>query len=446
MKRCPSGSLAVVSFLAAATVFLALVAPDIGLALQDPPAEAQEPNAGPEGRGGGRGQGRGRGAGGGGGRGANPLGDGPWDIETETGTVHVTLVTKELNRPWGIAFLPNGDMLVTERAGRLRVIRDGVLDPEPIGGLPEIRAAGLGGLLDVALHPDFEQNRRVYFVYGKPGPEDNPAYSAPTVSRARWDGGATLENVEDIFTGGAFGGRDAPRGCCGQGPSDGNSIGSRLAFDADGFLYVTLGDRNYGELSQDPSSLLGKIVRLRDDGTVPPDNPFVGREGFHPAIYTLGHRNPLGLFIEPETGEIWETEFGPRGGDELNRIEAGKNYGWILVTEGEHYNSEPAVLGKNSAEGMEDPILFWAPSINPGNLTFYHGDKIPQWEGQMLMGAMSRSVLRATFDAEGNPTGQERMLTELGQRFRDVTTGPDGYVYLLTDETAGAVLRIESVR
>jgi glucose/arabinose dehydrogenase len=199
-------------------------------------------------------------------------------------------------------------------------------------------------------------------------------------------------------------------------------------------------------MSQNPATHIGKILRLRDDGTVPPDNPFVGRAGYKPEIYTLGHRNPLGLTIHPTTGDMWSTEFGPRGGDELNRIEAGKNYGWILVTEGEHYNNEPSAKGKNSVPGMEDPVLFWSPSINPGNLIFYEGDRFPAWKGNMLMAAMSRSVLRATFDAQGKPTGQERMFTELKQRFRDVRMGPDGFIYLLTDETAGAVLRIEPGR
>jgi glucose/arabinose dehydrogenase len=184
-------------------------------------------------------------------------------------------------------------------------------------------------------------------------------------------------------------------------------------------------------------------VRIRDDGTIPAGNPFVGMDGYKPDLYTIGHRNPLGLTIHPATGELWSTEFGPRGGDELNRIEAGKNYGWILVTEGEHYNNEPAALGKNSAPGMEDPVLFWAPSINPGNLAFYDGDRFPAWRGDMLMATMSRSLLRASFDETGNPIGQERMLTELGQRFRDVRQGPDGFFYLLTDETEGAMLRIE---
>jgi glucose/arabinose dehydrogenase len=373
-----------------------------------------------------------------------PLGDGPWDLETEEQTIHVTVVTKGLDHPWGMVFLPNGDMLVTERPGRLRVLRDGGLDPTPINGLPAIRAAVIGGLLDIALHPDFEDNRLVYFSYSKPDASE-PSLATTAVARARWDGGSALADVEDVFVADswyspAIAGEN--NRCCGQGPADG-SYGSRIVFDRAGFLYVTIGDRNWGEKAQDPTSHLGKIVRIRDDGTIPEDNPFAGREGYKADLYTIGHRNPLGLTIHPRTGELWETEFGPRGGDELNHIEAGKNYGWILVTEGAHYNGDPTVLGKNGAPGMVDPVLFWAPSINPGNLAFYNGRRLRAWRGDMLMAAMGRTLLRVRFDSAGKPVHQERMLTELGQRLRDVRVGPDGFIYVLTDETAGAMLRIE---
>ena len=375
---------------------------------------------------------------------AEPLGDGPWELDTELGPIRVSVVSQDLERPWGMAFLPNGDMLVTERPGRLRVIRDGVLDPVPIAGLPAIRAALIGGLLDIALHPDFDQNRLIYFAYAKPDPGE-PALATLAVARARWDGGATLADVEDVFVADAWHSAaiaGSIERCCGQGPADG-SHGGRIVFDADGLLYITSGDRNWGEKAQDPSSHLGKIVRIRDDGTVPADNPFLGRDGYKPGLYTLGHRNPLGLTIHPVTGELWSTEFGPRGGDELNRIEAGKNYGWILVSEGAHYNEEPTALGASSVPGMQDPVLYWVPAINPGNLVFYAGEPFPAWRGNLLIATMSRSLLRASFDAAGHPVAQERMLTELGQRLRDVRQGPDGLVYVLTDETAGAMLRIE---
>jgi aldose sugar dehydrogenase len=375
-----------------------------------------------------------------------PLGDGPWELETEKGPVRVTVVTKDLERPWALVFLPDGNMLLTERPGRLRVMRDGVLDPRPIEGLPAIRAAVIGGLLDLALHPDFEQNGLVYFAYSKPDTEE-PSLATLAVARARWDGGYALEDLEDVFVADAWyspqiaGSNDR---CCGQGPADG-SYGSRIIFDDDGYLYITVGDRNWGERAQDPSTHLGKIVRIHDDGRVPEDNPFMDEEGYLPDIWTLGHRNPLGLTIHPETRELWSTEFGPRGGDELNLIERGKNYGWMLVTSGAHYDGTPQALGTDSVPGMEDPVLAWTPAINPGNLLFYYGERFPEWRGDMLMAAMSRTLLRASFDHAGNPTGEERMLTELGQRFRDVRLGPDGYIYLLTDETAGAMLRIEPV-
>ena len=192
--------------------------------------------------------------------------------------------------------------------------------------------------------------------------------------------------------------------------------------------------------SQDPSSDIGKIVRLRDDGSIPPDNPFPRKAGYKSEIYSLGHRNPLGLTIHPVTGELWSIEFGSRGGDELNRTQAGKNYGWIKTTHGTRYDGTP---GGEPQPGMEEPVLFWVPSINPGNLTFYNGTKFPQWKNDLLIATMTRCVLRVTFDEKGYPTGQEKMLTESKQRFRDARTGPGGYIYLLTDETLGSVLRME---
>lgn len=369
------------------------------------------------------------------------LGDGPWDLATERQKIHVSVLTKGLDHPWAIAFVPGGDMLVTERDGRLRVIRKGVLDPAPITGLPDILRGGLGGLMDIALHPNFARNRLIYMSYSKPGATVRDQ-STLAVMRARWDGGSTLTDARDIFVADAwYGAAPLPARCCGQGPASG-SYGSRIAFDRKGYLFITSGDRNYGERVQDPSNHFGKILRLNDDGSVPKDNPFVGKPGYKPEIWSTGHRNPLGLFFHPKTGALWETEFGPRGGDELNRIERGKNYGWIDVTQGAHYNGEPA-KGVKGVPGMEDPVLTWAPSINPGNLVFYTGNRFPGWKGDMLMPNMSRSLLRVTFDGKGNPVGQERMLTDLKQRLRDIRIGPDGNLYVLTDETAGAVLRIE---
>jgi len=421
-------ALAGIALLAAAPPSVAQQAP----AAQ--PAPAGQPPAAPGGaqppRGGGRPQ-------------TPALGDGPWDFTSEGARLHVTVVTKGLDHPWGMAFLPNGDLLITERAGRLRVVRDGVLDPTPVAGMPAVRAVVIGGLGDVVLHPNYRRNQLIYFAYSKPDVQDT-SLSTLAVARARFDG-AALTDVEDVFLAAdwyssALAGQN--NRCCGQGPADA-SFGARLAFGRDGMLYVTSGDRNWGEKAQEPSSHLGKIVRITDDGKVPRDNPFVGREGYKPEIYTLGHRNPLGLTVHPDTGALWSTEFGPRGGDELNLIEAGNNYGWILTTHGAHYNGDPVVRGAGPVPGMVEPLLYWVPSINPGNIAFYSADKFPSWRGDLLLATMTRSLVRIDFDAAGRPGNQEKLLTDLGQRFRDVRQGPDGLVYLLTDETAGAVLKIE---
>ena len=424
-------ALAGIALLAAGAPSLAQQAP----AVQPAPAAAQPavaaPGAAQAPRGGGRPQ-------------TPALGDGPWDFTSEKARLHVTVVTTGLDHPWGMTFLPDGDLLITERAGRLRVVRDGVLDPTPLAGMPAVRAVVIGGLGDVVLHPNYRRNRLIYFAYSKPDVQDT-SLSTLAVARARFDGGAALTDVEDVFVAAdwyssAMAGQNGR--CCGQGPADA-SFGARLAFGRDGMLYITGGDRNWGEKAQEPSSHLGKIVRITDDGKVPRDNPFVGREGYKPEIYTLGHRNPLGLTVHPQTGALWSTEFGPRGGDELNLIEAGNNYGWILVTHGAHYNGDPVARGPGPGPGMAEPVLYWVPSINPGNIAFYSADKFPGWRGDLLLATMTRSLVRIDFDDAGKPGNQEKLLTDLGQRFRDVRQGPDGLVYLLTDETAGAVLKIE---
>jgi glucose/arabinose dehydrogenase len=385
------------------------------------------------------------------------LASGPWDFGQGAARYHVSIVTKGLDHPWGIAFLPDGDLLVTERPGRLRVIRKGALDPTPISGLPsDIVGAGLGGMLDVALHPNFAQNHLIYFTYSKQHPDPsqcpdriNNCMATLAVGRARWDGGASLADVKDIIVTKGYEGGGPGTNPKYLGPASG-SFGSRLAFDKAGYLYVSSGDRNFPAISQDPQSHNGKILRLRDDGSVPPDNPFVNNKAYLPEIYTLGHRNPLGLYFHPVTGELWESEEGPQGGDEVNIIKAGKNYGWPEVGLGRHYTGESMTKGF-SAPGYEEPIVFWVPAIAISGLSIYDGDAFPQWKGQVFVGAMragtGQFVARVTFNNKGLPTGRDHsMLADLHQRVREVRPGPDGLVYVLTDETFGAVLRIEPAR
>jgi glucose/arabinose dehydrogenase len=449
------------------------------LAQQAPAPGAGAPvQGGAPGAPGAAGQGRRGGGGGGGGARGNPLGDGPWEYGNGPNRFRVSVITKGIDYPWGIAFLPDGDLLVTGRGGNnpaMHVIRKGVLDPTPLSGLPPVykeNAGGLGGLLDVSLHPQFAKNRLVYWVYSKSG-GDKGATTA--VARGRWDGGSALTEVKDILVADAWlggaapansecgrgGGRGAQGGAqaatqtddndrialgCSVGPTSG-SYGARLAWDKAGLLYVSLGDRNTPKLAQEPGSHIGKILRIRDDGSVPPDNPFVGRAGWKPEIYSYGHRNPLGLWYRESNGEIWSTEEGPQGGDELNLIKAGKNYGWPLYGLGRNYDG--SIIGRGfSGPDIEDPVVFWVPAIAISGLSFYEGDKFPAWRNQAFVGGMRNGtgqfVARVTFNARGLPTARDHsMLADLRQRIREVKPGPDGNLYVLTDHAPGAVLKIE---
>lgn len=427
--------------LAASCVAVAMLVGAVAVgSAQNPPAPAAGQGAAAQGAG------RGGRAGGGPPPVVDTLGEGPWTLTNRR--LRVSVLTKGLDHPWGIAFIPGGDMLVTERPGRLRVIRNGKLDPTPLGPLPAIAGEGLGGMLDVTLHPNFAQNRLIYFAYSKPGEGwragrgGNPN-STTAVYRARWDGGSTLTDGKDILVSlPYYGGPGSPQGV---GPATG-SHGARLVFDKDGALFVSLGDRNYPPASQDMNSHIGKILRIRDDGTVPADNPFVGKPGVKPEIWTSGHRNPLGLYINPVDGTLWSTEEGPQGGDELNKIEKGKNYGWPEVSLGRNYDGTPAPKGF-TAPGFEEPVVFWVPAIAISGLSWYNGEQFPYWKGQAFVGGMrnntGKHVQRIQFNQQGLPTGRELLFGELNQRIREVKPGLDGNLYLLTDETFGAIIKVE---
>ncbi|HWP64590.1 MAG TPA: PQQ-dependent sugar dehydrogenase [Candidatus Limnocylindria bacterium] len=337
-------------------------------------------------------------------------------------------VARDLEHPWGLAFLPDGRMLVTERPGRLRIVeKDGTVS-RPLGGAPKVLAAGQGGLLDVALSPRFAEDRRVYLSYAEPG--DGGAGTA--VARGRL-GASALEDVQVIW-------RQTPK------VSGGNHFGSRLVFTRDGLLFVTLGDRYaYREKTQDLSTTLGKIVRITPDGGVPERNPFVGRAGVRPEIWSYGHRNVQAAALHPATGALWTVEHGPRGGDELNHPEAGKNYGWPIITYGIDYSG--ARIGEGTAKpGMEQPVYYWDPVIAPSGAVFYTGDAFPEWKGSLFVGSLTPGLLVRLVIENGRVTTEERYLGELGRRIRNVRQGPDGLLYLLTDHPDGQLLRLEPAR
>jgi glucose/arabinose dehydrogenase len=360
---------------------------------------------------------------------ATPLPGGAQDkkpgLETKEATLKVRKVARGLEFPWGLAFLPDGRMRVTERPGRLRIIdKDGKIS-EPLKGVPEVFAEQQGGLLDVAVDPKFTENGLVYLSYSERGQSG----AGTAVARGKL-GEVGLENVEVIF-------RQKPK------VDRGLHYGSRLVFAPDGKLFVTLGERFKFAPAQDLSTTLGKIVRINPDGSVPEDNPFVGQEGKLPEIYSYGHRNPQGAAIHPETGKLWETEFGPLGGDELNIIEPGKDYGWPLVSWGKHYDGKEIPDPPTRPE-FTDAIKYWSPVISPSGITFYTGDKIPGWKGNLLIAGLSaQGIVRLTLDGD-KVVDEERI--PLKARIRDVVQGPDGAVYALTDKPDGSILRITQMR
>jgi glucose/arabinose dehydrogenase len=362
-----------------------------------------------------------------------PLRDGPFLYHTaEQQDVRVSIVTRGLEYPYSIAFLPTGEMLVTERAGRLRIVRNGMLDPHSISGGPPSRWGGKSGsvgashgYMNVLVHPHYAQNHWIYLSYNKPLDEKNTTLA---VVRARLDKGALTE-LKDIFVGENMHGTIS------------------LAMTPDGMLWVATG----GDAAQDPMSLIGKVLRLRDDGSVPPDNPFAGKAGYRPEIYTLGHRSSMGLIVNPASREVWLSEMGPNGGDEINILRAGRNYGWPLVSLGRTYPGPwQAKINEPTHAGFEPPVIYWMPSISVSGLTFYTGDKLPKWKGDLFVGGLRMGEVPGTghldrilFNDQMEELRRESLLSDLQQRIRDVKQGPDELLYVATDESQGAILRIE---
>jgi len=356
-----------------------------------------------------------------------------------TSAVHdyrVVTVVDGLVQPWSIAFLPGGDMLITERPGRLRIVRQGKLLPQPVDGIPKVFTSSQGGLLEVMPHPDFTSNRLLYLTYSKAGATD--AQATTTLIRGRFENDR-LTNVQQLFEATA------------QGR---NHFSGKIAFDGKGYLFLSAGDRQAppeGNLeahpAQDVSNHQGKIIRLHDDGRVPADNPLLKRPGARPEIWSYGHRNVQGLAIHPVTGDLWANEHGPQGGDELNRIQPGMNYGWPVIGYGVNYTTGAAIHAGTHRDGMQQPVNVWVPSIGISGLMIYTGDKFPQWKGNMFAGGMNGQQLsRLTLDGQ-RVVSQELLVQRMG-RIRDVRQGPDGYIYLVTDDREGKptpVYRMEPV-
>ena len=354
------------------------------------------------------------------------------DVKTNPDFQNIT-VLENLEHPWGLVWLPNGSMLITERPGRLRIARDGVLDPTPIPGAPEVFAENQGGLLDIALHPRFEENRLVYFTYS----HGTNSANRTRIARATFDGGA-LSDWRVIFE-------------VSQTKNRGQHFGSRLVWLPDGTLLASIGDGGNppveleGEFirqqAQNLSSHLGKVIRINDDGSIPSDNPFANDAEAAPEVWSYGHRNIQGLAFDSTTNQVWATEHGSRGGDEVNLVEAGENYGWPIVTHSREY-SGGLISPEKSLPGMVDPKVVWTPSIAPSGLAVYTGATFPEWRGNLFAGGLvSRDIRRIELDESGNVVNEESIA--IGQRVRDVRQGPDGLLYVLTDASNGRLIRLE---
>jgi glucose/arabinose dehydrogenase len=353
--------------------------------------------------------------------------------QREAGVAYqVTTVAQQLERPWGLAFLPNGALLITEKPGRLRVLENGRLSA-PVAGVPAVDAGGQGGLLGVAVDPGFARNGLVYLAFAEPHPDgsNNTAVARGRLVSAA-GGPSRLEGVQVIWR---------------QTPSMTSSghFGGRLVFGRDGTLYVTTGERmiTRGRMqAQRLDGALGKVVRINPDGSTPADNPFVGRPGAKPEIFSIGHRNIQAAAINPRTGELWEVEHGTRGGDEINIVRRGRDYGWPTIAYGIEYAGGPITGGITRKAGMEQPIYYWDPVIAPSGMAFYEADLFPAWKGSLFVGGLAdQRLTRLTLDGD-RVVGEERLLGELGERIRDVIVGPDGALYIATDNARGRVLRV----
>lgn len=344
---------------------------------------------------------------------------------TVAARIKVETLAAGLSYPWDLVFLPSGEVLVSERAGRLRRLVDGSLQPDPVSGLPDVLAQGEGGLLGLALHPDFLNNHWLYYAYTYETPEG----STLRLGRARYHNGA-LSDQEHLFE---------------AAPPEKNfrHFGGRVIFDAKGYVYVTLGDRGHRPNAQDLNSHTGTTVRLTDSGGIPSDNPFIGRDSAKPEIFSYGHRNAQGIAIHPATGEVWQNEHGPQGGDEINIIKKGRNYGWPKISDGRNSDGSP-ISNRPYQRGLEPPLYSWSPSIAPSGMTFYQGSEFPQWQGDLFVGALAgQKLVRLKLD--GNRiTGEESTLEDRKERIRSVAIGPEGALWLLTDSSEGKLLRLTS--